>query len=58
MPMIQMLQLPLLSRKCPNCWMRDVKRTKAISRPEYVLRFFLISPYRCSICGTRFWRFA
>jgi hypothetical protein len=57
MPMIQMPQLPLVSRRCPNCWMGDVKRTEANSWPEYVLRLFLIYPCRCQVCGERFWRF-
>jgi hypothetical protein len=46
------------SRKvCPNCLAQDVRPSRR-RWLDYMLLVFLIFPYRCRICGERFWRFA
>jgi hypothetical protein len=42
---------------CPNCGMRDTRPSRR-TWFEFLLLPFLLCPYRCRVCGTRFWRLA
>jgi hypothetical protein len=42
---------------CPNCGMQDTRLSRR-KLFDYFLIAFLLWPYRCRVCGIRFWRFA
>jgi transposase-like protein len=44
-------------KACPRCKRQDTRRSARRNRFERFLAFFLIAPYRCRMCGQRFWRF-
>ena len=44
-----------ISKECPNCRSREVRRSRFRERGERRAHRFQ-SPYRCKECGTRFWR--
>jgi hypothetical protein len=41
---------------CPHCRSHDTRRSRR-KLLEFFLMIFLMWPYRCRACGTRFWRF-
>jgi predicted RNA-binding Zn-ribbon protein involved in translation (DUF1610 family) len=45
-------------KACPQCGERDTRLSTRRNWLDYFLMVFLILPYRCRTCGTRFWGFA
>jgi hypothetical protein len=43
-------------KTCPNCCSQDTRRSRR-KLIEFSLMIFLMFPYRCRVCGIRFWRF-
>jgi hypothetical protein len=53
-----MRSLQLGRKVCPRCLHHDTARPARRKPLEYFLMLFLVRPYRCQGCGTRFWDFA
>jgi hypothetical protein len=45
------------AKACPRCRWQDTRLSARRSWLEHFLTVFRIFPYRCRICGERFWRF-
>jgi hypothetical protein len=43
---------------CPRCGWSNVRHSQMSGILDYVMRAFLLSPYRCRCCRKRFYRYA
>jgi DNA-directed RNA polymerase subunit RPC12/RpoP len=48
--------MPTPGVRCPHCGCRHVLRSHRRTMEKPFLRFFHLIPYRCDVCGRRFYR--
>ncbi len=41
--------------RCPNCGSREVHLSQMRQKMDPLMRWFGLAPYRCRICGLRFY---
>jgi hypothetical protein len=51
-----MKTVSIRGKVCPYCASQDTRRSRR-NLLEFLLMAFLMWPYRCRVCGIRFWRF-